>query len=203
MCKAVNYANEINKQITEAKDYYNKLRIKEKVFNDIQQDLLHKIENIDKFNLYEGWELSKSLQKLRQARRETKNELDTMEKLIKQIGSFNIKSDLIEKRDNFLEQVKEEKRYHQRQLEMTGDILTEVDLIVNNTINTETGVDYKDKIYEVTEVVPKDKGSNIKVKFDTEKQKEGIIKSRKPAYKKYVINDVDCYVEFIDRKRKG
>jgi hypothetical protein len=54
MCYALDYANNINNQITEAKEYYNKLKIKERVFNDVQQDLLHKIEGLDKFSLYTG-----------------------------------------------------------------------------------------------------------------------------------------------------
>jgi hypothetical protein len=199
MCKAVNYGAEINKQITEAKEYYNKLKSKEKIFNDMQQDLLHKIENIDKFNLYEGWELCKSLQKLRKSRRETKNELDTMERLIRQIGSFNINADLIEKRDNFLEQVKEEKRYHQRQLDMTGDILNEVNDIVNNANNFE--ISSFEKIYEAYESIPKIKGSNVKIRYTSIKNRSNIINNKKPAYNKYVINEKEKYIEFIDRKK--
>lgn len=68
MCIAVNYANEINKQIAEAKEYYNKLRIKDKVFNDVQQDLLHKIEDLEKFSLYTGWKFCKALNRLRNPR---------------------------------------------------------------------------------------------------------------------------------------
>ena len=45
MCKALNFTSEINDKIKEAKKYYNELCVKEKVLNDMQNDLLHKIED--------------------------------------------------------------------------------------------------------------------------------------------------------------
>jgi len=208
MCIAVDYANEINKQITEAKEYYNKLRIKDKVFNDVQQDLLHKIEGLEKFSLYTGWKFCKALNKLRKARRTTKNELKTMELLIKQLGGFSIKESNINGQANSLEKLNFENGYHKRQLEMTGDILEEVENIVNNIVYSKKASDDlnefnsdESKIYEASERVPKFKGSNIKLRYTSEKNKNNVIENRKSAYKRYIINEKEQYIEFIDRKK--
>lgn len=63
---ATDFADNINNKITESKKYYNKLKVDLKALDDAQLDLLHKIENLDKFDLYRGWELTKGLQKIRQ-----------------------------------------------------------------------------------------------------------------------------------------
>jgi hypothetical protein len=210
LCKAVNYATEINKQIAEAKEYYNKLRIKEKVFNDVQLDLLHKIEGLERFSLYTGWKFCMSISKLRKARRKTKNELKTMELLIKQLGGFSIKETKIDRQANTLEQLNFENGYHKRQLEMTGDILQEVDNIVNNIIYNEnltrnnankiTDVNHEEnKIYNMCEKIPRIKGSTIKIKFNTQEQKAHLIKNNKAKYESYWENNTERYVEFISR----
>lgn len=41
MCKALDFAKDINNKIGEAKEYYNNLIIKEKVYEDMKQDILH------------------------------------------------------------------------------------------------------------------------------------------------------------------
>lgn len=184
MCKATDFANGINTQITEAKEYYNKLKIKEKVFNDVQQDILHKIEGLDKFSLYNGWKYCMALSKLRKARRKTKNELKTMEDLIIQLGSFEIKENKLNKQANTLEQLNYENGYHKRQLEMTGDILEEVDSIVNNITNNEyltrsnankindINNDILDKdVYKLSDKLPTIKGNTIKIIFRSPQQK--------------------------------
>jgi lipopolysaccharide export LptBFGC system permease protein LptF len=210
VCIAITYANNINNQITEAKEYYNKLKIKEKVFNDVQQDLLHKIEGLDKFSLYTGWKFCMALSKLRKARRKTKNELKTMELLVKQLGGFSIKETKIDRQASHLDQLNFENGYHKRQLEMTGDILQEVDDIVNNIIYNENltrsnanKVDVildDNKIYEMSEKIPRVKGSNVKIRFKTQEQKKHLIHNNKPKYESYFENNTEKYVEFISRK---
>lgn len=210
MCYALDYANNINNQITEAKEYYNKLKIKERVFNDVQQDLLHKIEGLDKFSLYTGWKFCMALSKLRKSRRKTKNELKTMELLVKQLGGFSIKETKIDRQASHLDQLNFENGYHKRQLEMTGDILQEVDDIVNNIIYNENltrsnanKVDVvldDNKIYEMSEKIPRIKGSNVKIRFKTQEQKKHLIHNNKPKYESYFENNTEKYVEFISRK---
>ena len=206
MCIAVNYANEINKQITEAKEYYNKLKIKEKVFNGVQQDLLHKIEDLDKFSLYTGWKFCMALSKLRKARRKTKNELRTMTSLISQLGSFEIKEKKLDEKASEIEKINFDNGYHKRQLEMTGDILKEVDDIVNNIIKDEILIENyvdnndNDKIYSITEKIPRIKGSSIKIGFNTQEQKKHLIKNNKEKYESYWENNTEQYVQFISRK---
>ncbi|NRU52427.1 hypothetical protein [Clostridium beijerinckii] len=209
MCYALDYANNINNQITEAKEYYSKLKIKERVFNDVQQDLLHKIEGLDKFSLYTGWKFCMALSKLRKARRKTKNELKTMELLVKQLGGFSIKETKIDRQASHLDQLNFENGYHKRQLEMTGDILQEVDDIVNNIIynenltrsnaNKDIVLD-ENKIYEISEKIPRIKGSNVKIRFKTQDQKKHLIQNNKPKYESYFENNTEKYVEFISRK---
>lgn len=189
MCIATSYANDINSKITEAKEYYNKLKIKEKVFNDVQQDLLHRIESLGKFDLYTGWQLAKSLQKLRQARRKVKNEIRTMETLIKEIGGFRIKENKIDVQAGIVENSK----YHERQIKNNNDILEEVNKIFDNTYE-------ENRIYLISEKLPKIKHSTIKVKFNSEAQKQHIIKVMVGLYKSYQIYDENQYVELIDRK---
>lgn len=209
MCIAITYANNINTQITEAKEYYNKLKIKERVFNDVQQDLLHKIEGLDKFSLYTGWKFCMALSKLRKARRKTKNELKTMELLVNQLGGFSIKETKIDRQASHLDKLNFENGYHKRQLEMTGDILQEVDDIVNNIIYNENLtrsnankdiILNEDKIYEMSEKIPRIKGSNVKIRFKTQDQKKHLIQNNKPKYESYFENNTEKYVEFISRK---
>jgi hypothetical protein len=207
MCKAIDFANGINEQITEAKEYHRKLKIKERVFNDVQQDLLHKVESLDKFSLYTGWKFCMSLSKLRKARRKTKNELKTMELLVKQLGGFSVKETKIDKQATTLEELNFENGYHKRQLEMTGDILEEVDNIVNNIVYNEMASKEKinneydeNKIYEMSEKIPKVKGSNVKIAFKTQAQKQHLIKNNKAKYESYYENNTNKYVEFISRK---
>lgn len=203
MCKAIDYASNINNQITEAREYYDKLKIKEKVFNDVQQDLLHKIEGLEKFSLYTGWKFCMALCKLRKARRKTKNELKTMEMLTKQLGGFSIKETKIDKQATHLEELNFENGYHKRQLEMTGDILQEVDNIVNNIIykqQEEIAVLDGNKIYDMSEKIPKIKGSNVKIAFMSQAQKKHLITNNSPKYESFKENNTGKYVEFINRK---
>jgi hypothetical protein len=210
MCQALDFANGINEQITQAKEYYDKLQIKEKVFNDVQQDILHKIEGLDKFSLYEGWKFCMSLSKLRKARRKTKNELKTMELLVKQLGGFEIKETNIDRQANHLEQLSFENGYHKRQLEMTGDILEEVDNIVNNIVynnnlttssTNEVDVEFdENRIYDMSEKIPRIKGGNVKIGFKTQEQKAHLIKYNRLSYESYYENNTEKYVEFICRK---
>jgi hypothetical protein len=208
MCKAIDFANGINEQITEAKEYYNKLRIKQSVFDGVEQDILHKIENLDKFSLYDGWKFCMSLSKLRKTRRKTKNEVKTMQLLINQLGEFEIKDTTINKEVTTLEELTNKKTYHKRQLDITGDILEEVDDIINNidhksVVIKEEIIDKsnEDKLYEIQEALPKIKGSTIKVKYKSVQQKNHLLNSVGLSYKRYIINEKEKYVELIDRKR--
>ena len=42
--------------------------------------------------------------------------------------------------------------------------------------------------------------NDVKIKFMSEKSKKNIIENKKTVYKRYVINDNEKYIEFIDRK---
>lgn len=225
MCKAIDYANNINEQITEAKEYYDKLRIKQSVLDGVQQDILHKIENTDKFSLYDGWKFCMSLSKLRKTRRKTKNEVKTMQLLINQLGEFEIKDNLINKEVTTLEELTNKKTYHKKQVEITGDILNEVDVIINNVIdnnhltrnnankilNVFTNKDNKDdtnfeeydknKMYEIHQPLPQIKGSNVKVKYKSVRQKQHLINSVALSYMRYELHEEEKYVKLISRKK--
>jgi hypothetical protein len=208
MCKAIDFANGINEQITEAKEYYNKLRIKQSVLDGVEQDILHKIEDLDKFSLYTGWKICMSLSKLRKARRKTKNELKTMQSLINQLGEFTVKDAVINKEATTLEELTNKKIYHKRQLEMTGDILEEVDDIINNinykSVLVKEKINNKfneDKLYNMSDTLPKIKGNTIKVKYNSLKQKNHLINSVALSYSRYKIHEQEKYVELINRKR--
>jgi len=209
LCKATSYANQINTNIIEAKEYYNKLKIKEKVFNDVQQDLLHKIEGLGKFDLYTGWQLAKSLQKLRQARREAKNELKTMEMLVRQLGGFQVQEKKISNQDNHLTQLNYENGYHKRQLQMNGDILNEVDEILKVEYMRSPSHEHKDNIIEVnedhiygiTDTLPKIKGITVKIKYKSLQQKQHLMNSVSKSYAEYELNEQEKFVKLINRKK--
>lgn len=113
MCKALNFTSEINDKIKEAKKYYNELCVKEKVLNDMQNDLLHKIEDEYKPDLYQGWQLTKSLHQIRVERRQIKNEKYNMELFLNQVPE-EISLERIEKAEQRQQMATFEKGYRKR-----------------------------------------------------------------------------------------
>lgn len=71
------YANVLENVYSEMIDLYNTLEIKEKFYNDMQQDFLHHIEN-DDFTEQEMVEIFLQLKKVRKERRKIKDERDLL-----------------------------------------------------------------------------------------------------------------------------
>jgi len=212
MCTAIDFADNINNQIKEAKKYYNKLKIDLKSFEYAQLDILHKIENLDKFDLYKGWELTKSLQKIRQERRRVKNELGTMELLVGQINKLEIKKEEISLQNKrFKNQVKKkENSYRIRTFCATGDVVNKVDYFIkdiNENRNLNISMNNKkqnedDKgVYCISSKIPKIKGSTIKMNFKDSQQRNHIINKISFMYEDFRINEDDSYIELINRRK--
>lgn len=58
----------------------------------------------------------------------------------------------------------------------------------------------KDKIYNMSEVFPKTKGSTIKVRFKSGQQKQHLINNSSNSYSRYELNEQEKYIELINRK---
>lgn len=208
MCEALNFANEINSQVKGAREYYEKLKVRHSVIDGVQQDILHKIEDLDKFSLYTGWKFCKALNKLRKARRKTKNEIETMQLLISQLGNFQIKEEKIDGKASVLSKLNYENNYHKRQLEMTGDILEEVNSILDDIDNKNIVIKLikekdreaeEDKVYTYNEKLPKIKGKDVMVKFNNFKQRQHIINIYKSMYETYKVDNYNNIITLINR----
>lgn len=209
MCMALDFANDINKKIEEARECYENLVIKEKVYNDMQQDLLHKIEDEDKFDLYTGWQFAKSLQQIREKRRKIKNEKYSMEilidklKNIEKIGIGDIKRS---------ENRQGKAKYHNRQIVLKDDPLFEIKNIIENIDNksklTRTSAtkpntimnDTEEKFYYVSSKVPRTKGISIKMKYKNDRERLHITSRIALAFKECKVNADKQYVDLIERK---
>lgn len=201
MCKALEFANEINTKVKEAQQYYKDLIVKEKLYNDMQQDILHKVEFMDKFDLYLGWKMTKSLNKLRTERRQVKNELYNMKILIDQLNTFNINSDNIKKS----EQKQKGCKYSLRQIDIKDEPLETVkksiDIINKNDNLTRTSIlKQQEKIYYVSSKIPKTKGIDINIKYRSEKEKKHILNNISLQFKECRIDDKKQCIKLIERK---
>lgn len=179
MCLALDYANELNQKIEEIKIKYKELLVGEKSCNAEQQDLLHQIENSEKLDLYGGWKMYKSMHELRNKRRKIKNEKQTLELLIKQISDIHIDIEDIITKDNIVNYVSENKVYNPR-----------AELFDTNKLRE----------YYSTQKLPKTKGSSIRVKYDSDGQKNHIMNVLSKNYIEAKLNDKDKYVDLIERK---
>ena len=183
MCLALDYANEINQKIEEIKKKYRELEDKEKLYTAKQQDLLHEIEHLEKFDLYCGWKLTKSLNKLRNERRKVKNEKKVMKMLIGQVSEIHIETGKIEDVNNILHYVDENKIYKSRE-----------NRLMNKTEQNHL------REYYANQKIPKTKGSSIRVKYSTEGEKNHVMNVLSKSYIEARLNAENKYVDLIERK---
>lgn len=125
MCKALSYSEQLSNVISSARDDFDSLNNRLSVLDKMQQDILHKIENTNSIDLYEGWKLTKSLQEIRRERRKIKNELETMVILIRDLGHLKKTKSKVEQKETELNNrlKKTNKGYKMRVLKSTEDIL--------------------------------------------------------------------------------
>lgn len=183
MCLALDYANELNQKIEEIKTKYKELEDKEKLYTARQQDLLHEIEHLEKFDLYSGWKLTKSLNELRNERRKVKNEKKVMKMLIGQVSEIHIETGKIENENNILHYVDENKIYKSRE---------------NRLIN-KIKPNHLRECY-ANQKIPKTKGSSIRVKYATDGEKNHIMNILSRNYIEARLNAEGKYVDLIERK---
>jgi hypothetical protein len=229
MCKAIELAQEMNDRIVEAKNYHYALGKKLQTLDIAQQDLLHKIENMDKFNLMEAWKITKALSQVRCERRKIKNDLDTMGIFINMfinkqnadISINNIVLKLKNENEKLINNCKN-KTYNNRiltekdPLNSTNTMLKNLNETnfsiyknllsddINNTKNNESDTIYKiSKIYNYGErqlKKDKGKGSSIKIRYSTQKQYNSIKNIIVPQYESFSVNTNQKYFHLICKK---
>ncbi|WP_207745431.1 hypothetical protein [Clostridium sp. 1001283B150210_160208_E6] len=125
MCKALSYSEQLSNVINSARDDFDSLNNRLSLLDKMQQDILHKIENTNSIDLYEGWKLTKSLQEIRRERRKIKDELETMVILIRDLGHLKKTKSKVEQKETELNNrlKKTNKGYKMRVLKSTEDIL--------------------------------------------------------------------------------
>ena len=230
MCKALELTQMMNEKVIEAKNYHYTLGKKLSTLDLAQQDLLHKIENMDKFNLMEAWEITKALNELRHERRIIKDELETMNIFM---NVFIEKSDIdvklsstfiqVTDKNAILDNKRKNKIYTNRVMNLKNDTLKSTSKLLDNLNNTNFNI-YSDllknkpidnsynnstnyisiaKIYNFGEKVlkkDKGKGSSIKIRYITEKQSKAILNIIVPQFETFSINTNQKYFHLINKK---
>ena len=207
MCKALEYAEEINTKIKEAKDYYSNLIVKEKVYEDMKQDILHKLENKKNINMYDGWLFAKALQEIQINRRKDKQEKFNMELFLKEIGEFSIKTKNIKNSEKIQRAGDDGSKYVARHLNIDNEPLKIVTDAIE-TMNSKKKLTRQsailsieeEKFYYVTSKVPRTKGMSIKMRYRNDKERLHITSKIALAFKECKVNADKQYVELIERK---
>lgn len=208
MCKALDFAKDINNKIGEAKEYYNNLIIKEKVYEDMKQDILHKLENRKNMNMYEGWLFAKALQEIQINRRKDKQEKFNMELFLKEIGEFSVKTKNIKKSEKIQKEGGDGSKYVVRHLNIDKEPLTIVEDAIEN-MNSKRKISRasaikpmieEEKFYYISSKVPRTKGISIKMKYRNDKERLHIISKIALGFRECKVNSAEQYVDLIERK---
>ena len=134
MCKGMDYANTLVDTVELILDRRNLLRRKLSELDGGQVDLLHKIENEDRMNVVQGYDLYKALHELRKSRRQVKDELMVLESLAMKTNS--IKANLVQARqqakvlDDKAIYLHKNKVYKSKQLDLKADIRLEIKKLI-------------------------------------------------------------------------
>ena len=134
MCKGMDYANTLVDTVELILDRRNLLRRKLSELDGGQVDLLHKIENEDRMNVVQGYDLYKALHELRKSRRQVKDELMVLESLAMKTNS--IKANLVQARqhakvlDDKAIYLHKNKIYKAKQLDLKADIKSEIKKLI-------------------------------------------------------------------------
>ena len=134
MCKGMDYANTLVDTVELILDRRNLLRKKLSELDSGQVDLLHKIENEDRMNVVQGYDLYKALHDLRKTRREVKDELMVLESLA--VKTNSIKANLVQARqqakvlDDKAIYLHKNKVYKSKQLDLKADIRLEIKKLI-------------------------------------------------------------------------
>lgn len=134
MCKGMDYANTLVDTVELILDRRNLLRKKLSELDSGQVDLLHKIENEDRMNVVQGYDLYKALHDLRKTRREVKDELMVLESLA--VKTNSIKANLVQARqqakslDDKAKYLHSNKIYKAKQIDFKADIRLEIKKLI-------------------------------------------------------------------------
>ena len=138
MCKGMDYANTLVDTVELILNRRNLLRKKLSELDGGQVDLLHKIENEDRMNVVQGYDLYKALHELRKSRRQVKDELMVLESLAMKTNS--IKANLVQARqqakvlDDKAIYLHKNKVYKAKQLNLKADIRLEIKKLIGGII---------------------------------------------------------------------
>lgn len=104
-----------------------------------QQDILHMIEKEDKMNVVRGYDLAKALHDIRVIRREVKNELEVLNKVIPKIKFVKQTLNCINQQavsiDKKMKKLSENKVYNNRILSEENDIRVSIEKFLGGAIN--------------------------------------------------------------------
>ena len=134
MCKGMDYANTLVDTVELILDRRNLLRRKLSELDGGQVDLLHKIENEDRMNVVQGYDLYKALHELRRSRRQVKDELMVLDSLAMKTNL--IKANLVQARQRAKElddkaiYLHKNKTYKAKQLDLKADIRLEIKKLI-------------------------------------------------------------------------
>ena len=121
MCKAKKYINNFIETVELTIKDYEEVKSKLSLIDRQIVDIEHFIEN-ENFDIIQGYYFSKSLQKLRNKRRDLKNEKETL-KILRDTFNKNINVDFyksikntVKQKDGYLNKLNEEQIYNPRKL---------------------------------------------------------------------------------------
>lgn len=130
MCRAISYSKEVMILIEKAKKDRDLLRTAESRLDKMLSDIEHKLENMDKFNLYEGYEMAKSISIIRKRRRQVKEEFQTINLFLKYLNGYSSNNENIENTYRSLKGISDKKIYNNRVLKMDNDVIQEVERVL-------------------------------------------------------------------------
>lgn len=131
MCRAISYSKEVMILIEKAKKDRDLLRTAESRLDKMLSDIEHKLENMDKFNLYEGYEMAKSISIIRKRRRQVKEEFQTINLFLKYLNGYSSNNENIENTYRSLRGISDKKIYNNRVLKMDNDVIQEVERVLS------------------------------------------------------------------------
>ena len=224
MCKAVELANVINNAIEEAKACKNQLEIKLKVYENLQQDILHKIE-CENISDKDSYDIMSSLHEIRVERRKIKDELKTFSVLDTLIGDFKINIKDVVDEYELVKKLTKNKVYLPRAIDLKNinlDYIKEVIKFINTHAKSKTYIQEaimknnikkdkiikknycsREKLYKVTiDKIPKEVGSSINVCIADDYGhyvNRNNIKQLVPCYESYELHEDEGYIRLINR----
>lgn len=139
MCKSVKSIQFMYKSVVDLEHRSNVLNKHLDELQKCQQDILHMIENEDRMNVVRGYDLAKALHDIRVVRREVKNELEVLNKVIPKMKLIKQTLNCINQQaisvDKKMKKLSENKVYNNRILSEENDIRVSVNKFLGGAIN--------------------------------------------------------------------